>query len=81
MATANEKAHWNDEEIAHFLNYLEAHKSEIGDAGSFKASTFNAVATHIAPYLSQGPVKTSKMCKTKWQSVCGYFINPPHFAY
>jgi hypothetical protein len=72
MTTAQqekEKANWNEAEMAAFLAYLLDHKSEIGDSGSFKASTYNAVAGHISHLLTLDPVKTGKMCKTKWQTV------------
>jgi hypothetical protein len=64
-----EKAHWNEAETVAFLAYLLDHKSEIGDSGSFKASSYNAAAGHISHLLTQGPAKTGKMCKTKWQTV------------
>jgi hypothetical protein len=72
MATAQqekEKANWNEPETVAFLAYLLDHKSVIGDSGSFKASTYNAAAGHISHLLTQGPVKTGKMCKTKWSTV------------
>jgi hypothetical protein len=35
----------------------------------FKNTTFNAAAAHIGPFLTQGPPKTEKQCKTKWTAV------------
>ena len=64
------KAQWNEQEVTALLEYLNGHKSEAGDGGSFKMSTFNVAAVHIQQHLTQGPVKTGKMCKTKWNMVC-----------
>lgn len=73
MAQANdrEKAHWNEHEVTALIDYLHVHRAE-GEAGNFKPKTFNAAADHITPYLSHGPKKVGKMCKTKWVSVCYY---------
>ena len=65
-----QKAQWNEQEVTALLEYLNAHKAEAGDSDSFKMSTLNAAATHIQQHLTQGPVKTGKMCKTKWIVVC-----------
>jgi hypothetical protein len=65
----SEKAHWNTQEEAALIDYLLQHKAEAGDGGNFKSSGYNAAATHIAPLLTQGPVKTGKMCKMKWALV------------
>ena len=73
-----EKAQWNDAEVKALLDYLLEHWAE-GEGGGFKQKTHNGVAAHIASYLTQGPVKTGKMCKTKWTSVCYYTIH--HTAY
>ena len=72
MASAQqdkEKANWNETETATLLTYLLDHKSEITDSGTFKAVTYKAAAEHISHLLTNGPVKTGKMCKTKWQTV------------
>jgi hypothetical protein len=63
-------AYWNDQEVTALVDYLVEYRAEAGDGGNFKSATFNAAANHIAHLLSQGPVKTGKMCKTKWNSVC-----------
>jgi hypothetical protein len=65
-----EQAHWNNAEVNALVNYLYEHRLEAGDGGSFKDVTFNNTLTSIAPLLSQGPVKTGKMCKTKWSAIC-----------
>ena len=71
MVTAPaDKAQWNDQETKAFVDYLLEHKSEIGDAGSFKMGTFNATAEHISVHHTTGPIKTGKMCQTKWRAVC-----------
>jgi hypothetical protein len=64
-----EKTHWNETETVAFLTYVFDHKSKMGDSGTFKAATYNAAAEHISHLLTQGPVKTGKRCKTKWQTV------------
>jgi len=69
MAHDREKAHWNEHEVTALIDYLHVHRAE-GEAGNFKPKTFNAAADHITPYLSHGPKKVGKMCKTKWASVC-----------
>lgn len=67
MATASQdKAQWNEAEAVTLVDFLLMHKSEIGDAGMFKMTTFNAAAEHIAENHSLGPAKTGKMFKTKW---------------
>lgn len=52
------------------VDYLYEHKSEAGDGGSFKTTTFTGAATSIAHLLTQGPAKTAAMCKNKYDSVC-----------
>jgi len=70
MATAPpDKAQWNDDETIALVDDLLEHKSAIGEAGMYKMATFNAAAGHIAAHHTLGPVKTGKMCKTKWRSV------------
>ena len=73
-ANDKEKAHWNEPEVTAFIDYLYNHwpGAEIGDAGNFRLTTYNAAVDHIVPYHSSGPKKTGKMCKTKWSSVCYY---------
>lgn len=70
MAAPKDKANWNDQETAAMVTYLYDHRAEMGDAGMFKMSTFNAAAQHISEHHTAGPVKTGKMCKTKWRTVC-----------
>jgi hypothetical protein len=74
MATSTDKANWNTEETASFVDHLYDHRSEITDAGMFKMATFNAAAQHIAPLHTLGPVKTGKMCKTKWRTVRSIYL-------
>jgi hypothetical protein len=70
MATApSDKAQWNEVETTALVDFLLEHKSEIGDAGMYKMTTFNAAAVRIAPHHTSGPMKTGKMCKTKWRAV------------
>src|ERR1700690_1259701 len=63
------RADWNDAETTALLAYLTAHRSE-GEGTNFKMQTYNAAAEKTAPFWTNGPAKTGKMCKTKWQSVC-----------
>jgi len=70
MSSKTDKAKWNENETLALLNYLQEHIAQAGDGGNFKTSTFTAVAAAIGPLLTQGPVKTGKMCKTKWTGVC-----------
>jgi hypothetical protein len=69
MSAKQESAHWDEGEVSALVDYLCEHRSEAGDGGSFKASTFNAAAEAIQPFHKSGPPKTSAMCKRKWQSV------------
>ena len=68
-AAATEKAYWNDAEVDALLAFLSDHCAEGGDSGSFKMGTFNAASQSIAALKTTGPLKTGKMCKTKWISV------------
>jgi hypothetical protein len=72
--TRSEKANWNDQEILGLVNYLHDHRAEARDGGTFKPPAYNAAVAHIAPHLTQGPVKTGKMCKTKWTLVRRHVI-------
>ena len=75
MATSAERADWNDEETAALVEYLWEHRAEGGDGGSFKDVTFRGASVHIASFLTAGPTKTPKRCKTKWTSVSYYSVN------
>ena len=68
----SEKAQWNDTEVVQLLDFLFTHRAEAGEGTNFKNKTFNGAATHVVPYLTHGPPKTAKRCKTKWASVCGF---------
>ena len=78
MATApttrGPTAQWNEAETKVLMAYLLEHKSEIGKGGMFKMGTFNAAATKITKHHTSGPVKTGKMCKTKWRTVITQLI-------
>jgi len=67
--TRGPTAQWNDEETKALVAYLLAHKSEMGDGGTYKMETFNAAANAIAMHHTLGPEKTGKRCKTKWRAV------------
>jgi len=85
MATSSSgkspKAHWNNAEVNALVDYLHDHKAKAGDGGNFKANILNVAAAHIKQHLSQGPTKTSKMCKGKWTSVCQFFDFAIEVAY
>ena len=69
-STHSDRAEWNEAEIHGMLDYLDQHKSVIGETGNFKASAYNSTAENIVQHLTAGPAKTRKMVKLKWQSVC-----------
>jgi hypothetical protein len=69
MSQEEGKANWNTAEVDAFVDFLWVHRAEAGDGGSFKDTTFNAVAEHIADLWVTGPIKTAKRCKTKWTGV------------
>ena len=73
-ANTGERAQWMEPEFAALIDYLYDHRSEAGDGGNFKMSTFNAAAIYLAPLLTLGSKKTGKMCKTKWTLVCQSFL-------
>ncbi|KAF8802644.1 hypothetical protein BYT27DRAFT_7056616, partial [Phlegmacium glaucopus] len=62
-------ANWNDAEVLALVNFLWEHRAQAGDGGTFKDTTFNAVAEHITKHWATGPPKTAKHCKTKWAEV------------
>ena len=63
-------ANWNDAETVGLVQYLYEHRSEGSGNGNFKAQTLNNAAKSIATLRSMGPVKSGKMVRTKWTSVC-----------
>ena len=65
MATTPDKANWNNEETASFVDYLHEHWSEITNFSMFKMTTFNTTAQYIARLLILTPMKMGKICKTK----------------
>lgn len=69
-------AHWNPAEITHMLEYLQSHKSEIGEAGIFKMKTFTDLLPTLAPLRTSGAIKTTKHCASKWAAVS---FHPCHF--
>jgi hypothetical protein len=75
MASSTDKAQWDEDEIVALLDYLLDHKSAIGEAGSFKMPTFRAAADSISDLLVNGPIKTGKMCKTKWRTVSDVYMH------
>jgi hypothetical protein len=74
------KAFWNDQEVSVLLDYLQRNKAQTEGMGNFKEQVWTGAVEAIAPSLSRGPVKTVKMCQTKWTAVCChrsiYNLNP-----
>jgi hypothetical protein len=64
-----DKAVWNDAETSALVDFFWTHRAESGDGGTFKDASYNAVAEHIAPHWTSGPIKNAKRCKTKWAAV------------
>jgi len=64
------KAQWNEPETNGLLNYLVTNKAQGEGTGNFKDIMFNGAAAAITPFLSAGPTKTMKHCKTTWAGVC-----------
>ena len=55
---------WTDLEIETILQFFIIHRSEIGDAGNFKKSTYTAAAGIIP-----GRTRSPSQVQSKWQSV------------
>ena len=72
--TKAEKAIWNEAETTALIDHLVAHKAEAGDGRNFKNATYNSVLPTLLPLTTAGPMKTAKMCKTKWATVSGYLV-------
>ncbi|KAG2358145.1 hypothetical protein BDR07DRAFT_1489822 [Suillus spraguei] len=70
-ALGKPKAQWNVAETNALLNHLLTNISEAGDGGNYKAATFTAAAAALAKanILTSGPLKMSKHCKNKWNSL------------
>jgi len=64
------KAQWNEPETNGLLDYLVTNKVQSEDAGNFKDTMSNGAVAEITLFLSAGPAKTMKHCKTKWAGVC-----------
>ena len=70
MATS---AYWTASEELTLIKFLVAHKAEAGDGGSFKATTFQKAAKHLAPLLECGAAKNVKSCGNKYCVVTHIF--------
>ena len=62
------RAQWNTKEIDGLIVFLRE-QSQVSGSSSFKTTTFQAAALHIAEFWSSGPKKTAQMCKGKWTMV------------
>lgn len=79
--TGSTKAHWNDKEIEALLDHLIEHKGLGHGTGNFKDQVFTSAAQAISGFLSSGPVKTSKTCKTKWTTVSIVLVIFPYHVH
>ncbi|PPQ79922.1 hypothetical protein CVT25_002996 [Psilocybe cyanescens] len=59
-------ATWTPAEETELIDFLVDCKTEAGNGGNFKKTTFQQAVTHIAPLLQHGPAKTVKGCQNKW---------------
>jgi hypothetical protein len=69
--TTGDRATWNDNEVEALLDHL-AGKSAMGadsDNSTYKSPNFTSAATDIASMRTLGPVKTAKMCHSKFGAV------------
>lgn len=64
------RAVWTPEDETSFITCLLKHKSEAGDGGNFKGSTWSLVAKEMNGLKTKGGEKTSETCKNKWARVC-----------
>jgi len=60
------QAVWTTIETDKLLDYLHEHRSQWGDGGNFKDSTYNAAALALQPFLKSGRPKDVKSIKYKW---------------
>ena len=56
-------------EIAVLLQYLNNQKSQSEGVGNFKEPVWNNALEAIKDFYSQGPIKTAKMCRNKWNMI------------
>ena len=68
------RADWNHREIMQLLEFLKTHKSQIGEAGTFKQKTYTPLLPTLAPLRTSGPIKTVKHCAYKWSAVSSFFF-------
>lgn len=68
------KANWNDKETDALLDHLVKNKNLGQGTGNFRDQVFTAAAEAVSGFLSTGPVKTTKNCKTKWTTVIVHVI-------
>ncbi|KAE9385136.1 hypothetical protein BT96DRAFT_752573, partial [Gymnopus androsaceus JB14] len=61
---------WTDADLDCLLEFLLQNKSRVGDGGSFTNTVFNEAAIECNKIRTQGAMKTGKMVKNKWSSIC-----------
>ncbi len=77
----HEKAVWTPAQEQRLLAFLMKHKSEAGDGGLFKMTTYNTAATYLNNKKYTGATKTGEICKNKYNRVSctpAYCILTPH---
>jgi hypothetical protein len=63
-------ASWDEGDEEVLIDFLRGSLSAAGDGINFKQATWNAVAEHMAPFTTQGGVKSANACKNKFSRVC-----------
>ncbi len=64
-----------------FVQFLLDHKSEAGDGGTFKGSTYQKGVKHISHLCERGPPKDSKSLQNKWNAVSDSWLFPMLFYF
>ncbi|RDX45603.1 hypothetical protein OH76DRAFT_1333850, partial [Lentinus brumalis] len=64
---------WTPAQEQRLLAFLTKHKSEAGDGGLFKMTTYNAAATYLNNKKYTGATKTGEICKNKYNRLRSYF--------
>ena len=70
-STTGDRAIWNDNEVEALLDHL-AGQSAVGadlDNSTYRSPSFTSAATAIASKRTLGPVKTARMCHSKFSTV------------
>lgn len=60
---------WTVAEEKVLVDFLHENRSEAGDGGNFKKTTFQRAAEHLGPLAVNGHTKDVKGCQNKWAAV------------